>query len=145
MKRDRVPFKKSQHYSAWIRLPPTSRGTSLFLTGLWASIQFEFTYIQWNNRQMGFASVRSVNIVIKLQNWKLTYRCGLLLHNCNNIKILPCATYSGNKEKLFHQSTFVYTRLVIRLHSSSDDSSTFVCIRLWLVYTRLVTLSVFSE
>ena len=29
----------------------------------WASLQFKFTYIKWNNRQMGFANVRSENIV----------------------------------------------------------------------------------
>ena len=29
----------------------------------WALIQFEFTYIKWNNRQMGFVKARSENIV----------------------------------------------------------------------------------
>ena len=49
-----------------------------------------------------------------------------------------------------HSSTFVYTRLVTRLHLSSDSSTlvdirlvtrlhspTFIYIRLWLVYIRL--------
>ena len=63
----------------------------------------------------------------------------------------PCVTFSGIKENCsicLHLFTFVYTRLVTRLHSSSD-TSTLVYIRLHssvtglhlstLVYTRLVT------
>ena len=87
---------------------------------------------------------------IKLQNWKVAYRCGLLLHNCNSNKMGPFVTFSGIKEKFFDLSTFVYICLqsssdscrlvyfvlVTRLHSSSD-SSTIVYIRLWLVYIRL--------
>ena len=69
------------------------------------------------------------------------YLCGLLLHNCNNRKMGPCANFSGIKEKYFDLSTFLYTHLVTRpvytcLHSSSD-SSTFVYICLWLIYIRL--------
>ena len=55
--------------------------------------------------------------------------------------MVPCVTFSGIKENFLirlHSSTSVYTRLVTRLHSSSD-SSTFVCDSSTFVYTRLVT------
>ena len=129
--------------------------TSLFpWLVFWASLQFEFTYVKWNNRQMDFANVSSRNIVrSRLQNWKFAYRCGLLLHNCNNKKMGLCITFSRIKKKkkfdssalvyiclhsITESSTLVYTRLVARLHSFSD-LSTVVYICLWLVYIRLVT------
>ena len=57
----------------------------------------------------------------KLKNRILAYRCGLLLHNCNNSKMGPCVTISGIKEKIFDSSTLVYISL-----DSSSDSSTLV-------------------
>ena len=34
-----------------------------FLMVFWTSIQFEFTHVKWDNGQMGFANVRSQNIL----------------------------------------------------------------------------------
>ena len=98
----------------------------------WASIQFESTHIKWRNRQMGFANVRSENTVMsnnnmQLLNWKFAYQCGLLVHNYNNKKTGPWATFSGIKVKIHDSCTLVY----ICLHSASDPST--------LVQTRLVT------
>ena len=65
---------------------------------------------------------------IKLQNWKFAYRCGLLLHNCNN-----------NKKGIFHfiwnerkNVWFVYTRPHL---SSLLWRLVYTC--LWLVYSGL--------
>ena len=86
---------------------------------------------------------------IKLQYWKFAYRCGLLLHNCSSNKRGPCVTFSGiKKDFLIHLrlSTFVYTCLMTRLHSSTLaywlfysclNLSTFVCDLFLFVYTRL--------
>ena len=117
-------------------------GTSLFLwLVFWASIRFEFTYVKWNNREMGFANVRSGNIV-RSSNHRWNYK----IKNSDTDVAYCCISATttkwdqvslfleSNKKFLIHlhSSTFVCTRLLTRLHSS-----TFVYIRLWLVYIRL--------
>ena len=69
---------------------------------------------------MGFANVKierehyeEQQSQLKLQNWKFTYLCDLLLHNFNNNKMEPRVT------------------LYICLHSSNDSWTS--------VYTRQVT------
>ena len=43
-------------------------GLPFFLSGLWASIQFEFTYITWTNKQMGFANVNGESTMMSNNN-----------------------------------------------------------------------------
>ena len=125
---------------------PPCRGNSHFSwLVFWASIQLEFTYIKWRNKQNGCANVRSENTVMSNDN-RWNNKIGLLLHNCNNNKMGPCITFSGIKVSIIDSYTLVY----ICLHSSSDPStlvhthlvtcpysSIFVYICLWLVYTRV--------
>ena len=50
-------------YLGWIF---TAKCNSVFFLdcSFKALVQFEFTYIKWNNMQMGFANLESVNIVM---------------------------------------------------------------------------------
>ena len=98
--------------------PPRRRASIFSWLVLWASIQFEFTHINWNNWQMGFANVKSDNI-LRSNNHRYNYK----IENFYE----PCVTFSGIKENNYDSSTFVN----ISLHLSSD-STTLVYICLWL-------------
>ena len=119
-----------------IPLPPLPAGCSspstqggLFFSWLvfWASTQFEFTYIKWNNRQMGFANMRNENIV-KSSNHRLNCK----IENLHTDVAYWCIIATTTKWD--HVSLFLESKkkFLIRLHSS-----TFVCDSSTLVYTRL--------
>ena len=118
------------------------QGASLFpWLVLWASIQFDFTFAEWNNRQTGFANVRSGNIVRNNNhrwNYKIENPHTDVAYCCINSRIM-CHSF-WNQRKIFlirlHWSTFVYTRLNSRL-ATCLHSSTFVCDSSAFVYTRL--------